>query len=78
MMRTDVDAYREAIFGDIAFTAPFNTTGNPAMSMPLHWSGAGLPVGVQFVAPFGDEAMLFRLASQIEAAQPWAERRPAQ
>jgi len=77
MMSTNVDAYREAIFGDIAFTAPFNTTGNPAMSVPLHWSATGLPIGVQFVAPFGDEATLFRLAAQLETAQPWAKRRPA-
>ncbi len=78
MMRTDTDAYREALFGDIAFTSPFNTSGNPAMSVPLHWSPTGLPVGVQFVAPFGDEATLFRLAAQLEAAQPWADRRPPQ
>jgi Asp-tRNA(Asn)/Glu-tRNA(Gln) amidotransferase A subunit family amidase len=59
----------------VAFTAVFNSAGNPAMSVPLHWSKEGLPVGVQFAAPFGDEPTLFRLASQLEAAQPWAERR---
>ena len=78
LMRTDIDAFHDALFGDVAFTAPFNTAGNPAMSVPFHWPPAGLPVGVQFVAPFGDEAMLFRLAAQLEAARPWASRRPPQ
>jgi amidase len=76
MMRTDVDAYRAVLFGDIAFTSLSNASGNPAMSVPLHWSTDGLPVGVQFVAPFGDEATLFRLAAQLESAQPWENRRP--
>ncbi|MGZ4676026.1 MAG: amidase [Acidimicrobiia bacterium] len=60
----------------ITFTLPFNITGQPAMSLPLGMTDDGLPVGVQLVAPFGREDVLFRLASQIEAAAPWAERRP--
>jgi amidase len=46
------------------------------MSMPLHWTPEGLPVGMHFVGRFGDEATLFRLAGQLEQAQPWAERAP--
>jgi amidase len=46
------------------------------MSVPLHWTGNGLPVGTHFVARFGDEATLFRLAAQLEAARPWTGKRP--
>lgn len=51
-----------------------NITGNPAMSVPLWWNGGGLPIGVHFLGRFGDEATLFRLAAQLEAARPWAPR----
>ena len=66
--------------GKLAYTPNtqlFNQTGQPAISLPLHWSAAGLPIGVQIAAPFGGEGRLFRLASQLEKARPWAERRPS-
>jgi amidase len=58
------------------FTALFNITGQPALSLPLYWSDAGLPVGVQFVAGPWQEDVLIRLAAQLEEAAPWSERRP--
>ena len=53
-----------------------NLTGNPAMSVPLYWNDEAMPIGVHFLAPFGDEATLLRLAAQLEAAQPWRDHRP--
>lgn len=64
------------VFTYVPFTPLFNSTGQPAFSLPLHWSASGLPIGVQIVGRFGDEATLFRLASQLEQARPWAGKRP--
>ena len=71
-----IDALAEHVFGFIPYTPLFNGTGQPAMSVPLYWNDAGLPIGMQFVARYGDEATLLRLAGQLERAQPWTERVP--
>lgn len=57
------------------FTLLANFTGQPAMSVPLHWTSDGLPCGMHFMAPFGDEATLFRLATQLEKEKPWFDKR---
>jgi Asp-tRNA(Asn)/Glu-tRNA(Gln) amidotransferase A subunit family amidase len=64
----------ERLFAFMPNTQAFNNTGQPAMTVPLAWSKAGLPIGLQFVARMGAEAMLFRLAGQLEQARPWFER----
>jgi Asp-tRNA(Asn)/Glu-tRNA(Gln) amidotransferase A subunit family amidase len=72
-------ALDEAAHGPLAATPNtqlFNMTGQPAISLPLSWNAAGLPIGTQWVAPFGREDLLLRLASQLEAARPWSARRP--
>lgn len=61
----------------VPFTAIENATGQPAISLPLHWSVDGLPVGVMFAGRFGEEDLLYRLAGQLEQAQPWADKHPA-
>jgi amidase len=64
-------------FDFMPYTPVFNVTGQPAMSVPLYWNEAGLPIGMHFVGRFGDEATLFRLAGQLDLAQPWFDRTPA-
>jgi amidase len=61
----------------VPFTPPFNSSGQPAINLPLHWNGDGLPIGVQLVAAYGCEDVLLRVAAQVETAQPWAHRRPS-
>jgi amidase len=60
----------------IPYTSQFNLTGQPAISLPLHWTPGGLPVGVQLAAAYGREDILIRVASQLEQAAPWSQRRP--
>lgn len=59
-----------------AYTPPFNTSGQPAISLPMHWNADGLPIGVQLVAAYGREDLLLAVAAQLEAAAPWSDRRP--
>lgn len=69
-------SYAAEAMNSSAFTSLFNISGHPAMSVPLHWTADSIPVGSHFVAPFGGEGRLLRLAAQLEQALPWAHRMP--
>ena len=75
-MMAEPEGYFDQLFRRLPFTPLFNITGQPACSLPLHWTDDGLPVGVQLGADFGNESLLLRVASQIEQARPWFDRRP--
>jgi amidase len=76
MVRFAVDHFADGPLRVVANTVPFNFTGQPAASVPLHWSADGLPVGVQVVGRYGDEATVLAASAQLEAARPWADRAP--
>lgn len=76
VLKARIGPLAEKIFSYIPYTALGNMAGQPSMSVPLHWSEDGLPVGVMFTGPVGREDMLFRLAAQLEEAQPWMKKAP--
>ncbi|MGW1074586.1 amidase [Streptomyces sp. NPDC002537] len=78
-LRNDADPAAEfaGVVPFTPFTPLYNATGQPAVSVPLHWTAAGLPIGVQLAGRYGDEATLISLSAQLESARPWAGRRPS-
>jgi amidase len=72
----DIPTLTERLNSYVGYTTLHNVAGAPSMSVPLHWTADGLPVGVQFAGRAGSEKMLLELAFQLEAAQPWAWRKP--
>jgi amidase len=74
--REDPSSGWERLMEVIQFTPPYNATGQPAISLPLHWNAAGLPIGAHLVAGLGREDLLIQVSSQLEQARPWKDRRP--
>ena len=76
MMTEDVGSYMENLTRIMPYTGLFNQTGQPSMSVPLHWTNDDVPIGSMFTGRFGDDSTLFQLAAQLEEVKPWRERRP--
>ncbi len=76
LIRKAAETIAQTLFDWIPYPPVFNMTRQPAMSVPLYWTQDDLPIGVQFAARIGNDALLYRLAAQLEAAQPWFSRRP--
>jgi amidase len=72
----DFDTVMDSVLTFVAYTAPMNAAGAASMSVPLAWSPSGLPIGAMFSARKGDDGLLFELALELEAARPWASRKP--
>ncbi|GLQ06296.1 amidase [Sneathiella chinensis] len=77
LLNKALDSLAEEALSATPNTQLFNQTGQPALSLPLWQNGEGLPIGVQFAAPLGGEGTLFRIASELEAANPWIDRQPS-
>jgi amidase len=75
LTQAPADEYTDRLFGFMGDTGLYNQTGQPSISLPLHWSSAGLPVGMMFSAAYGNDGLLLQLATQLEQASPWWERR---
>lgn len=75
MSETDIDRYN-AKWTDSVFAFPFNISGQPAISLPLGMSSEGIPIGVQLVGRYGDEASVLAVSSLLEAEMPWKGRKP--
>jgi amidase len=73
----DAETFFDRLMAFIPYTPLFNATGLPAITLPLHWSADGLPIGIHFGAGYGNESLLLRLAAQLEEAEPWCHKRPA-
>ena len=76
-MTDDIAELYRRLWGFFRFNSVYNATGLPAITLPLHQSRAGLPIGMMLGARFGNESLLFQLAGQLERAAPWAARHPA-